>query len=81
MFPNVKRFIVYSSFIISLSYYARCDWSILRAVSSTVRPAKFESLMQHFVANLSREETFDTYLKDLQTNREKTEARRRYAKH
>ena len=36
-----------------------------------VRPAKFENLVQHFVANMSREEKFDTYLKELRTNREK----------
>ena len=41
---------------------------------STERPAfrsaKFESLVQHSVANMSHQENFETYLNELRTNRE-----------
>ena len=39
-------------------------------VRSALRPAKFESLEQHSVANMSHQENFETYLNDLRTNRE-----------
>ena len=39
------------------------------SVRPAVRPAKFENLVQQFVTNMSREEKFDTYLKELRTNR------------
>ena len=39
-------------------------------VRPAFRPAKFESLVQHSVANMSQQEKFETYLNELRTNRE-----------
>ena len=39
-------------------------------VRPAFRPAKFESLVQHSVANMSHQENFETYLNELRTNRE-----------
>ena len=48
---------------------------------SSVRPAKFENLVQHFVANMSREEKFDILLERVANKQRKPkEPRRKYAK-